>query len=70
LLLGTIDVPTLVVGGAEDSVTPPDVLRSMAASIPKSRVEILEQAGHLSPLERSAAFNHVASEFLGALLYH
>jgi len=63
-LLETIDVPTLVVGGAEDTVTTPDVLRRMAASIPKSRVEILEQSGHLCPLERPAAFNHVVGEFL------
>jgi pimeloyl-ACP methyl ester carboxylesterase len=45
------------------------VLRRMAASIPNSRVEILEDSGHLSPLERPAAFNHVVSEFLGTLLY-
>lgn len=67
-LLATIDVPTLVVGGAEDAVTPPEVLRAMAAQIPGSRVEIIEQGGHLCPLERPAAFNHVVSEFLGALL--
>lgn len=68
-LLQTIDMPTLVVGGAEDGITPPEVLRSMADSIPKSRIEILEQGGHLCPLERPAAFNHVVSEFLGTLLY-
>ena len=68
-MLGSIDVPTLVVGGAEDGITPPNVLRAMAAQIPGSRVEIVEQAGHVSPLERPAAFNHVVSEFLGALLY-
>lgn len=68
-LLGAIDVPTLVVGGAEDGITPPDVLRGMAAAIPNSRLEILEHGGHLSPLERPAAFNHVVTEFLGTLLY-
>ena len=67
-LLGTIDVPTLVVGGDEDAIIPPDVLRDMAAAIPNGRVEILEQGGHLSPLERPAAFNHVVTEFLGTLL--
>jgi 3-oxoadipate enol-lactonase len=66
-MLRSIDVPTLVVGGAEDSITPPDVLRAMAAEIPGSRVEIVEQAGHVCPLERPAAFNHVVSEFVGAL---
>ena len=68
-LLRTIDVPTLVVGGAEDGITSPDVLREMAAAIPNSRIEILEHGGHLSPLERPAAFNHVVTEFLGSLLY-
>jgi pimeloyl-ACP methyl ester carboxylesterase len=68
-LLGAIDVPTLVVGGAEDGLTPPDQMRSLAAAIPGSRVEILEQGGHVCPLERPAAFNHVVGEFLGALLY-
>jgi 3-oxoadipate enol-lactonase len=68
-MLGSIDVPTLVVGGAEDGITPPSVLRAMAGEIPRSRVEIVEQAGHVSPLERPAAFNHVVGEFLGALLY-
>ena len=68
-MLTSIGVPTLVVGGVEDGITPPEVLRAMAAQIPGSRVEILEQAGHLSPLERSAAFNHVVSEFVGEMLY-
>jgi pimeloyl-ACP methyl ester carboxylesterase len=68
-MLASIDVPTVVVGGAEDGITPPSVLRAMSAQIPSSRVEIIEQAGHVSPLERPAAFNHVVSEFLGALLY-
>jgi pimeloyl-ACP methyl ester carboxylesterase len=68
-LLRTIDLPTLVVGGAEDGITPPDVLRAMSAAIPNSRIEILEHGGHLSPLERPAAFNHVVTEFLGSLLY-
>ena len=67
--LASIDVPTLVVGGAEDGITPPHVLHAMAAEIPRSRVEIIEQAGHVCPLERPAAFNHVVSEFVGALLY-
>ena len=67
-LLATIDVPTLVVGGMEDTVTTPDELRAMAASIPHSRLELLEGSGHVCPIERPAAFNHVVSEFLSTLL--
>ncbi|MEO6525341.1 MAG: alpha/beta fold hydrolase [Gemmatimonadaceae bacterium] len=69
-LLATIDVPTLVVCGAEDTFTPPAELQALAESIPRSRFELLERCGHVCPLERPAAFNHVVSEFLGTLLYH
>jgi 3-oxoadipate enol-lactonase len=65
--LSTIDVPTLIVVGDEDIPTPPKEARFMHERIPGSRLEMIEQAGHLSNLERPAAFNHVLSEFLVAL---
>jgi pimeloyl-ACP methyl ester carboxylesterase len=67
--LATIDVPTLIIVGAEDVLTPPDEARRMHTGIAGSRLEILEGAGHVSNVERPAAFNHVASEFLGVLTY-
>jgi len=68
--LGTIDVPTMIVAGSEDVATPPRESRAMHAAIPGSRVEILQQAGHLSNIERPAAFNTVVAEFLASLLYN
>lgn len=68
--LPTIDVPTLIVAGDEDIATPPEESRAMHAAIPGSRLEILHNAGHLSNLERPAAFNTVVSEFLAGLLYN
>jgi pimeloyl-ACP methyl ester carboxylesterase len=65
----TIDVPTLVVVGDEDVVTPPKEARALHRAIAGSRIEVLRQAGHLSNVERPAAFNTVVSEFLGSLLY-
>jgi 3-oxoadipate enol-lactonase len=67
--LATIDVPTLIVVGDEDVPTPVKESRAMHAAIPGSRLEIIAQAGHLSNLERPAAFNHVLTEFLVALTY-
>jgi 3-oxoadipate enol-lactonase len=67
-LLPTIDVPALVIGGAEDGFTPPDELRAMAAQIPDSRFELLAGCGHACAYERPAAFNHVVGEFLGRFL--
>ena len=67
--LATIDVPTLIVVGEEDVPTPVKEARAMHKLIPASRLEIIAQAGHLSNLERPAAFNHVLTEFLVALTY-
>ena len=66
----TIDVPTLIIVGDEDVATPPGESRALQQLIPNSRLEVLEQAGHLSNLERPAAFNTVVSEFLAGLLYN
>jgi len=66
----TIDVPTLIVVGDEDVLTPPKDARDLQRLIQSSRLEVLRQAGHLSNLERPAAFNTVVSEFLGSLLYN
>jgi 3-oxoadipate enol-lactonase len=68
-LLASIDVPTLVVAGDEDVLTPVKEARAMAEQIHGSRLEVITQAGHLACLERPAAFNHLLTEFLGALTY-
>lgn len=66
----TIDVPTLVIVGEEDVVTPASDARALHRAIAGSRLEILRQAGHLSNVERPAAFNTVVGEFLASLLYN
>ena len=63
---GAIAVPTLVLSGAEDSVTPPAGSRALAAAMPNARYREIEGAGHLSYLERPAAFNTAVREFLSA----
>jgi pimeloyl-ACP methyl ester carboxylesterase len=65
--LGTIDVPTLVVVGEEDVLTPVAESRAMQRAIRGSRIEVIAGAGHVSNVERPAAFNHVLSEFLSQL---
>lgn len=62
--LATIDVPTLIVAGDEDALIPVSEARAMQAAIRGSTLEVISGAGHLSNLERPAAFNHVVSEFL------
>ena len=65
--LPTITVPTLIVVGEEDALTPVAESRAMHRAIPGSRLEVLATAGHVSNVERPAAFNHVLSEFLTSL---
>lgn len=65
--LGTIDVPTVVVTGDEDAIIPIEEARALHAGIRGSSLEVIAGAGHLSNLERPAAFNHVLSEFLARL---
>jgi pimeloyl-ACP methyl ester carboxylesterase len=67
--LRTIDVPTLIVVGDEDVLTPVAESRSMHAAIEGSRLEIVAGAGHLTPVERPAAYNHILNEFLSSLAY-
>jgi 3-oxoadipate enol-lactonase len=62
--LATVTVPSLIVVGDEDVLTPPKEARAMHAAMPGSRLEVLARAGHLSSMERPAAFNAVLSEFL------
>lgn len=50
--LPAIGCPTLVLGGREDALTPPEVMAEIAAGIPGARHLIIDQCGHLSPLER------------------
>ena len=59
-----IDVPTLVIVGEADRVTPPDLSRALAKTIPGAGFETIPGAGHISNLERPAAFNAAVDEFL------
>lgn len=66
-LLPSINVPTLIVVGAEDAITPPADAEAMRAKIAGSRLTVLEGAGHLSNVERPEEFNRALVEFLRGL---
>ena len=59
-----IDVPTLVLCGALDVVTPPTLSEELAAMIPASEMVLIEGAGHLANLERPMEFNAALDAFL------
>ncbi|MDH5371597.1 MAG: alpha/beta hydrolase [Acidimicrobiia bacterium] len=61
-MLSTIQVPTLVLVGSDDALTPPDGARRMAGAIGAKFVEIAG-AGHVPPLERPAAVAEAVQQF-------
>lgn len=65
--LATTDVPVLAVVGEEDRLTPPHVVRAMADRLPRARLEVISDAGHVSNLENPAAFNAALAGFLAEL---
>jgi YbgC/YbaW family acyl-CoA thioester hydrolase len=66
-LLPTIDVPTLVVVGAEDELMPATAARTMTSAIPGAAMRTIAGAGHLAPLEAPTAVTRVIAEFLEAV---
>jgi 3-oxoadipate enol-lactonase len=66
--LSTIDVPTLILVGGEDALTPPTEARAMHEKIRGSRLEVLDQSGHICNLEQPAAFNHLVGEFVEGVM--
>jgi len=55
--LAAIAVPTLVLVGDTDTLTPPDLAEELAAGIPQSSLTIVSHCGHLSTLEQPDAVN-------------
>lgn len=65
--LGAIGCPTLVVAGADDEVTIPDHAAEMADRIPRARLVVIPECGHLSTLEQPVAVRQVLVDWLTEL---
>jgi len=68
--LRTISVPSLVIVGEDDVLTPIKEARAIAEVLPsvaRVRLEIIAGAGHVPCLERPAATTHALSDFLSTL---
>ena len=63
-LLPSIDVPTLVIVGEHDQLTPPAESERMLELLPNARLTVLDQSGHMSNLENPDAFNQALLSFV------
>ncbi|MGZ4231788.1 MAG: alpha/beta fold hydrolase [Solirubrobacteraceae bacterium] len=65
--LERITVPTLVIGGENDRLTPPSHSRKIADMLPDlDRLIILPETGHMSPLERPAEVSRAISKLVAS----
>jgi 3-oxoadipate enol-lactonase len=60
-----IQVPTLVLVGDQDLVTPFDLSSELVDLIPNARMQVIAGAGHLGNLEKPDEFNRFIEEFIG-----
>ncbi|MEM6485707.1 MAG: alpha/beta fold hydrolase [Pseudomonadota bacterium] len=63
--LATISVPTVVICGSEDAMCPPSLHREISDAIPGSDLHVIEDCGHLSPLEQPDRVTSLLEHWLG-----
>ncbi len=63
--LPKIKVPTLILVGEQDTLTPPPLSKAMYETIPNSKIHIIPEAAHLSNLENPSRVQQAFQRFLG-----
>lgn len=62
--LANIAVPTIIIVGREDALTPMEVQEELASGIPGARLCVVEECGHLAPMERPHAVTALMRDWL------
>lgn len=63
-VLRSVDVPTLIVRGEQDSLIPPEEADALVSLMPKAELVVLSGAGHLPPLEVPDLFTGAVARWL------
>jgi pimeloyl-ACP methyl ester carboxylesterase len=61
--LQQIEIPTLVIGGTADLLTPPAYAEQIARAIPNARLELVPDGGHMLMLERVDLLDRLIVDF-------
>jgi pimeloyl-ACP methyl ester carboxylesterase len=61
--LPEVRIPTLVIGGTADLITPPGESRRLATLIPGARLELIQGGGHMLMLERTELVDRLITAF-------
>ena len=62
--LSKLSIPTLIICGKEDKIATIDVMKSMSEQIKDSRFIVVEDAGHMTPIEKAEIVTSTIREFL------
>jgi len=66
--LKDMKLPTCLIWGKQDTITPPDVAEEFNRLLPDSELFWIDKCGHAPMMERSAEFNEVLDKWLSKLL--
>ena len=64
--LSQINLPTLIIAGSEDKLTPPKNGRFLAEYIPQAQFKLLEGVGHMMMVEKPGETAEAIGDFLKA----
>jgi pimeloyl-ACP methyl ester carboxylesterase len=62
--LAKIKIPTLLICGSKDKLSPPELMKSMSDKIPGAKFVLVKDAGHMTPIEKPEEVNAAIKEFL------
>lgn len=65
--LESINIPTLIITGIDDKLSPPDEMRKIFSKIPNHEFHVIIEAGHLSPIENSRDLNKLIQNFIQSI---
>ena len=65
--LASIAMPTLIVVGDQDAITPPALSEMMNREIPRSKLVVIKGSGHMSPMEQPEQVNQALRQFMEGL---
>jgi len=62
--LPQLEMPTLLIWGRDDVITPPDVAREFEERLPNARLHFIDKCGHAPMIEHPDTFNRIMLDFL------
>jgi 3-oxoadipate enol-lactonase len=62
--LQSIRIPTLVLCGEHDAISPPAEMKAIADAIPNAQFVLIPNAGHMAPMEQPDAVNAAIQRFV------